>query len=164
MDSLAETMEKERQRLLTVLEDIATKRYALDQEESTVKIELSGIQAYLDAKMGKVIIRQADNAPKAPKERKERSPRKVGIKLQVLEVITPESITKQDILAKLGATDDKTMQQAISNALVALKADGYIVSEERGSYKLSPKDAVVDTPPPAEPAKPKRVKKEEAAT
>jgi hypothetical protein len=157
MDSptLSETMEQERQRLNKVLESIAEKRVFLDQEERAATIELHGIQAYLDAKMGKVMVTQTNAAPKKRGPTGPRGPRKTGIKDKVIEVITAEGISKQDILAKLGAGEDKTMQQAISNALVALKKDGKVASGERGMYMLPPPPRPVDTTP-------KRVKKDEA--
>ena len=61
---LAETMEAERQRLTKVLETIAQKRIDLDQEERSAIIELHGITAYLDAKMGKVMVQQTTTAHK----------------------------------------------------------------------------------------------------
>ncbi len=149
--NLADTMEQERQRLTKALESIMEKRIALDQEEKAIHIELSGIQAYLDAKMGRVVIRQKTGKVSAP-----RGPRKTGIRDRVLEVITADGVSKQDILAALDATEDKSMQQAISNALVALKKDNKVISGERGQYKLPTGDVpVIDS-------KPKRVKKEEA--
>lgn len=149
MDTLADTMEAERQRLTKQLEEIAEKRLVLDQEENAVNIELTGIQAYLDAKMGKVVTRQ-----KTGKVSKPRSPRKAGIRDQVLSTITVEGVSKQDILTKMGATEDKTLQQAISNALVALKKDNKVLSGERGQYKLAEAKPLDKTP--------KRVPKEEA--
>lgn len=155
--SLADTMEAERVRITKVLEEIAQKRINLDQDERAARIELAALTAYLDAKMGKVTIpstevKRASRGPQGP-----RGPRKTGIKERVLEVITIDGISKQDILAKLEAGDDKTMQQAISNALVALKKDEKIVSGDRGMYKLPPV-AKADEPPPATP---KRVKKDD---
>lgn len=150
--SLNDAMEAERQRLTTKLEDIAVRRTQLDQEETAVQNELAGIQAYFDVKLNGVMTRPTVRTAKkgAP-----RGPRKAGLKTRVLEVITAEGISKQDIIAKLNGQDDKSMQQAISNALVALKKDEKIVSGERGSYKLKPVEAVKDTTP-------RRVKKEEA--
>lgn len=156
MDNIAEVMEAERQRLTKRLEEIAERRVQLDQEVDAIETELHGIQAYLDAKMGKVTTRQATNTRKAPSA--PRGPRKTGVKQQVLDVITAEGISKQDILAKLGAVGNKSLEQAISNSLVALKKDEKIVSGERGSYKLAP---TKETPPPAD-TKPKRVPKTEA--
>ena len=151
--NLAETMESERQRLTKVLEQIAEKRLVLDQEERSAKIELHGISAYLDAKMGKVMPTATEPKKRGPKGT--RGPRQTGIKERVLEVITLEGVSKQDILTKLNAGEDKAMQQAISNALVALKKDNKVSSGERGKYQLpAPAEAVVSTP--------KRIKKEEA--
>lgn len=155
--NLAETMENERQRLTKVLETIAQKRIDLDQEERTAKIELAGIIAYLDAKMGKVMVQQTITAPKKRGPTGPRGPRQTGIKERVLEVITLEGVSKQDILAKLNATEDKALTQAISNTLVALKKLEKVVSGERGMYHL-PKPAQDQ---PAQPTPPKRVKKEE---
>lgn len=157
--SLADTMEAERQRITKVLEDIAQKRLNLDQDERTARIELAGITAYLDAKMGKVLVPSTEvkRAPRGPQG--PRGPRKTGIKERVLEVITIDGISKQDILAKLEAGDDKTMQQAISNALVAMKKMNMVVSGDRGMYKLPPA-IKADEPTPATP---KRVKKDDAA-
>jgi hypothetical protein len=162
MDSttLSDTMEQERQRLTKVLEQIMEKRIALDQEERVAKIELSGIQAYLDAKMGKVMVQQTIT-PKKRGPSGSRGPRQTGIKERVLEVITAEGISKQDILAKLEASNDEKMQQAISNALVALKKDNKIDSPERGKYTLVTA-APAEPPAPAPAPTPKRVKKEEA--
>ncbi len=149
--NLSDTMEQERQRLNKVLEQIMEKRVALDQEERTAKIELAGIQAYLDAKMGKVAPQTVAYAPR--KRTTTRGPRQTGIKDRVLAVVTVEGITKQDILNKLEAGEDKAMQQAISNALVALKKDNKVISGARGMYQL-PTEA-----PPAPTLK--RIKKEE---
>lgn len=155
--TLAETMEAERQRLSKVLETIAEKRIALDQEERAAKIELAGITAYLDAKMGKVMVQQTitprKRGPQGP-----RGPRQTGIKEKVMEVITVDGISKQDILAQLGASEDEKMQQAISNALVALKKDNKVISGARGMYQLPP----VQADPTPQPPPPKRVKKDEA--
>lgn len=154
--NLAETMEAERQRLTKVLETIAQKRIDLDQEERTAKIELHGITAYLDAKMGKVMVQQSIAAPKKRATGAPRGPRQTGIKERVLAVITATGISKKDILTALNADEDTAMQQAVSNALVALKKDNKVISGERGMYQLPPA--------PAEPAPttPKRVKKDEA--
>lgn len=163
--SLADTMEAERQRITKVLETIAQKRLDLDQEERSARIELAGIQAYLDAKMGKVLIPTGEvikqRAPK--KEPGTRGPRQTGLKERILAVMTVEPISKQDILSKLEAGDDKAMQQAISNALVALKKDEKIISRDRGQYSLPATEtappAADPTPAPAPAAK--RVKKTE---
>lgn len=155
--TLAETMENERQRLTKVLEGIAEKRLVLDQEERSTTIELHGIQAYLDAKMGKVMVQQAIATPKKRGPTGPRGPRQTGIKERVLEVITLEGISKQDILNKLNAGEDKALNQAISNALVAMKKDGKVISGARGMYQLPPASA--EPPPPA--PTPKRVKKTE---
>lgn len=164
--SLADTMEAERARITKVLEGIEEKRLALDQEERSARIELAGIQAYLDAKMGKVLIPQGEVIKQraAKKEPGTRGPRQTGLKDRILAVMTVEPISKQDILAKLEAGDNKAMQQAVSNSLVALKKDNKIISRDRGMYSLPQAE---QAPPPAEPPAPptpKRVKKEEAPT
>jgi hypothetical protein len=155
MTTLAETMETERTRLNNTLADIVAKRAELDQQERSTRIELAGIQAYLDAKMGKVMTPTTKGRSTV-----QRGPRKAGIRQQVLDLITADGISKQDILSKMNATDDKTLQQAISNSLVALKKDGKVISGERGAYKL-PDAAPTHTAPTDEPPAPtgKRVKK-----
>ncbi len=165
--TLAETMEAERVRIAKVLETIAQKRLDLDQEERSARIEIAGIEAYLAAKMGKVLIPQGEVIKQraARKEPGTRAPRQTGLKERILAVMTTEPISKQDMLTKLEAGDDKAMQQAISNALVALKKDEKIVSRDRGMYSLPP----VETAPPAADPTPapapaaKRVKKEAEA-
>jgi DNA replicative helicase MCM subunit Mcm2 (Cdc46/Mcm family) len=132
-------MEEERARLTAKLSDIAQRRVALDQEEASVNVDLAALTAYFDTKMGKVMTR-------AGKTVKARGPRKAGIRDQVLSTITVEGVSKQDILTKMGATDDKSMQQAISNALVALKKDNKVISGERGQYKLASSTPVDKTP------------------
>jgi len=139
MADLSKAMEEERQRLNAKLEDIAQRRVALDQEEAAITIELNALTAYFDMKMGKVMTR-------AGKTVKARGPRKAGIRDQVLSTITAEGVSKQDILTKMGATEDKSMQQAISNALVALKKDNKVASGERGQYKLASSTPVDKTP------------------
>lgn len=164
MDNITEVLDQEKQRLAKRLEEIAEKRTALDQEEGAVRIELASIQAFFDTKMGKVTERQVTNE-KPKKERGSRGPRgpRTGpsVKDQVLAIITIEGVSKQDIIAKLGAMDNKSMQNGISNALVQLKKDGKVESGERGSYKLpgAPAGAV---PPEQKETKPKRVPKTEA--
>lgn len=159
--TLAETMEAERQRLTKTLEAVTEKRFALDQEERSIKIELAGIQAYMDAKMLKVMPGKPEANARPPKATGTRGPRKTGVKERIMEVMTLDPISKQDILAKLEAGDDKAMNQAISNSLVALKKDTKIVSRDRGTYSLPPVEvtppATDITPPPAA----KRVKKTE---
>lgn len=146
---LQQMMEEERQRLNKQLAEIATRRVVIDQEEGAVHIELSAISGYFDAKMGKVMTRAKGKA---------RGPRKVGVKQRVLDTITADGTTKQDIIAKLGAADDVAMKNAISNMLSILKKAGTIVSGERGSYKLPNA-----TPTPPVESKPRRVPKTEPA-
>lgn len=155
---LAETMEAERQRLTKVLEGIMEKRMALDQEERSVKIELAGIQGYLDIKLGKVMIQSPETKQRTKKEPGTRGPRKTGVKERIMEVMTLDPISKQDILLKLEAGEDKAMNQAISNSLVALKKDNKIISRDRGTYSLPPVQVEQEAAAPT----PKRVKKEEA--
>jgi DNA replication initiation complex subunit (GINS family) len=149
----AEMIQEERQRLATRLEELAVQKAHIEQEERAVKIELDGINAYLNAKMGKVIKDQA--------ERKKRGPRQGdSVKSTVLTLLTEAGapISKQDLITRMKAEDNKSLQNGISNALVVLKKDGAIASPQRGVYSL----ATV----PTEPAKPKvrRVPKEEATT
>ena len=155
---LAETMEAERQRITKALEAITQKRLELDQEERSAKIELLGITAYLDAKLGRVSLPSQEVKTKTPKATGTRSPRKTGVKERIMEVMTLDPISKQDILLKLEAGEDKAMNQAISNSLVALKAANKIVSRDRGHYSLPPVQVEQEATPPT----PKRVKKEEA--
>lgn len=160
--TLADTMEAEKQRLTKVLEGIAEKRMALDQEERATRIELQGISAYLNAKLNGVLPMQTEIKTKAPKkEPGTRGPRQTGLKERILAAMTVEPISKQDILAKLEAGTDKAVHQAVANSLVALKKLEKIVSRDRGMYSLPP----VETAPPAADPTPapapaaKRVKK-----
>lgn len=64
-----------------------------------------------------------------------RGQRRTGIRDDVMSAIAaagPDGINRQDLLAKMEATD-KSAEQAVSNAVSALKKDGKI-SGEKGIY------------------------------
>lgn len=140
----AEMMEQERKRILSKLEGLMAKKAELEQEERALNIELAGIKAYSDAKLGIV------SAPKGTRVKQTRGPRQSGVRVQILDIIqaSPDGIKRPDLLEKLGAKGDKAKEQAISNALVALKKDDKITGE-RGEYK------VVTTTAPVQEDKPK---------
>ena len=127
MTDINQAMEAEQTRLTELLENIKERRIALDQEEKSAKAELNAIRAYIDTKIKGVQVRA---------EKKTRGPRKAGVRQQIIDTISahPQGISRQELLAKLEATENKSLQQAISNALVALKKDNK-VGGERGVYK-----------------------------
>lgn len=161
MDSFSEVMEQERQRLNGKLEELAKKRFDIEQEEGAVHVELSALTAYFDAKMGKVAVRVQRNTSSTAT--RTRGPRQVGLKPKLIELVNskPEGISKQDILAAMDATESKTLQNSIANALVQLKKAGNIASGERGMYVPSTAPSSEST---ASSPKTRRVKKTEAAT
>lgn len=123
---------EEREKLTTKIEELRAQRLEIDEQIIAINNELKAIDAYESAKSGK---------PKAtkPKATKGTRTRRGGVKDAVLELITAEGIHKSMILHGLGiASDDKAQVQGVSNALVALKKEGKIVSDEtqRGTYKL----------------------------
>lgn len=123
---------EEREKLTTRIEELTRQRGEVDQAIADARNELKAIDAYEAAKSGRTMT-------KAPKAQKATRARRGGVKEQVLAQITAEGIHKSMILHGLGiASDDKVQVQGVSNALVALKKEGKIVSDDtqRGTYKL----------------------------
>lgn len=67
----------------------------------------------------------------APAVRQTRGRRRSGVRQEVLEVIKqhPEGIKPADIIEAMGMSDDKSGQNAIRNALTAMKKDGEVTAE-----------------------------------
>ena len=88
----------------------------------TLQAELKALEAYEKAKTG---------APPAAGKRR------TGIRQQVLEIIKqhPTGIARADVLSAMDAST-KQDEQAVSNALAALKKNGD-VSGDQGVYKPS---------------------------
>ena len=124
MATLEELMIKERERLNKLVDDIATRRKALEDEEATVKRELLAITAYETAKQGK------------PKKTISATPS--GSKREnILSMIENHKggIARGELLDELGIKGNKSAEQSVSNALNSLKKANKITSKD-GKYAV----------------------------
>lgn len=124
-------IEKERTRLSKHRADIEAKRSEIDQQLAKIDKELEAIKAYEAVKTGKAV------APVTRTPRAAGSKRRTGIRDEVLAVIAqhPQGIGRADILEAMGAKGEKKEEQAISNALSALKKADTVTAED-GKYSV----------------------------
>lgn len=118
---------QERERLNKLMEDISTRRTALDAEETSVKGLLRAIQAYEDAKAGKTTEAPTKKATRAPREPKEDSKRKM-----ILDYLK-EPLTRGELIEKMSIKGNKPKEQSLSNLLGNLKKAGTIAQKD-GKY------------------------------
>lgn len=117
-------IEKERERLAKQREDVLSRRQALDEELAKIDRELYAIDAYEQAKRGKL--------PTQPRTRRQSSRR--GKRDIVLEEVKkhPEGLTRAQLLEALGM-QEKQGAQFVSNALSHFKRQGHL-RLENGRY------------------------------
>ena len=130
---IALVIEEERQRLIKRLEEIASQVAELHHQEVGVKKELSAIQAYIDIKLGRVNKQRYDSSASSNVV----NARRTGLRQRVLDVITtsPSGIRRVEIIGKMDAKGNRKMEQAVSNALVALKKQRRLIAEQ-GVYTV----------------------------
>ncbi len=83
--------------------------------------ELRALDAYAQAKKGKP-------APAPGGEKKSRKPRQTGKRVEVFKLVEqyPDGVTAGELKDKLSIRGDKSEEQALSNALSALKKAGQL--------------------------------------
>lgn len=130
MDFL-KAIEAERTRINARLDELHKQREAIDDETVKLDLELKAINAYQNAKEGKVVV-------KTTKPKQERGPRKTGLREKVKNVIqsSPAGISRAQIIELLEGKDNKSLQQAISNSLVLLKKKNEVTAEG-GKYTVA---------------------------
>ena len=126
---LAELMQQEYDRLTARLMSLHDERQRIDGEEKKLHNEIAALQLYFDARNGKPLAPRLAVQPQVT--------RRPGIRKSVLDLISsaPSGMSRQDLLARLGSKDDKSLQQAVSNALVALKKKR-LIDGAHGRYYL----------------------------
>ncbi|MEP2085049.1 MAG: hypothetical protein ABJP87_04505 [Bauldia litoralis] len=125
-DTMQEFMEKERKRLNKAREDVLAKRAKFDEEIATIDKELSAIDAYDMAKQGKLPTTRTRAAPPGT--------RRTGIRDDIYNQVKAKPATRADLLDTNGAKGNKSDEQAISNALSALKKAGKLKQTDDGKY------------------------------
>ena len=122
----------------TVLDRIkeldAEKARLMDEAKTNALATAEGAIAELNALGFSYRLVEAGKAPRASTPAPT-GKRRTGIRDEVLSIIasSADGISRADLLAKLDASD-KSAQQAVSNAVSALKKDGKI-SGEGGHYR-----------------------------
>jgi len=135
-ETFAEFMTRERQRLHGERESIFKQQQELEGKLAEINRELSAIDAYEAAKLGK---------PAAPLPR-QRTPRTGTLRAmqrrgskreQLLELIKqhPEGLARKDILERMGLKGDKAGEMSVSNALTAMTKANQVVRAE-GRYRV----------------------------
>ena len=121
MADFASLIEQERTRLNKIIDDLTTKRDAIDTQIAEAQRELSAITAYEKAK--------------APVVKKTRTPRAATSKRsELLETIKANpGATRADLIEKLGIKGNKSAEQALSNKLSNMKKAGTITATD-GKY------------------------------
>ena len=112
MTDFASMIGKERERLQAIRIEALARRHAVDEEIAAIDREMKAIAAYEDAKLGKPQRAKGAGAP-----------RDGSRKASIMEIIKkhPDGITPLDVIAELGAKDDKRAEAAIRAALFQMK-------------------------------------------
>jgi predicted Rossmann fold nucleotide-binding protein DprA/Smf involved in DNA uptake len=122
--SFNQMIEKERNRLRNLEEDIKTKIGKLEAELEAIHAEVRAVDAYESVKRGKPI-------PGARGRGGKRRARQGGVSLKVLEAIKKGVNDRKRLISSTGFNG-----QQVSNALTALKKAGSIADGgKRGTYK-----------------------------
>ena len=125
MASFDEMVPKERERLTKLMDDVKSRRAALDQEAANIQRERRALAAYEAARSGK----KKSGGSRAP-----RGSRRDSL-LQIIKE-SPGGISRGDILDRLGMKGNKSGEQSISNALGNLKKAGKIGAKD-GKYMVA---------------------------
>lgn len=130
--SFADFINSERERLTAERTAIYDQQHELEQKLDAINKEMAAINAYAAVKEGKPAPAAQQTAPakkQADAPKRARTPRgEGGIRTQVLDMVRkagPEGIRSNDIALAL-QMDDKAGNQAIANALMALKKSGEV--------------------------------------
>lgn len=126
MQSFSEFVESERSRITAEMERLRLERSKIGDAMFALERELGAIAAYEAAKSGK----PAKSATGARATRR-------GSKREELVVLIRNNpgLARRDILAKLGATDDKSAM-SVSNAITGLIKSNRI-TREGGRYRIA---------------------------
>lgn len=126
-ETFAEFVQRERERIGGEMERLRIERSKIGDAMYALEKELGAISAYEQAKSGKVTKTAAGT----------RAGTRRGSKREELVVLIRNNpgLARRDILAKLGATDDKSAM-SVSNAITGLiKANR--ITREGGRYRIA---------------------------
>ena len=123
--SFGHYVEKERERLTKVRDELLAKRAEIDARIEMIDRELNAINAYEAAKNGRTTRNNKSGI------------RRSGRRNELLEAIKkhPNGISRDELINNLGAKDKKE-KMAISNALSALKRSKKISKDDKGKYHV----------------------------
>lgn len=131
-ENFADFINSERERLTAERTAIYDQQHELEQKLDAINKEMAAINAYAAVKEGKPAPAPQQAAPsrkQADAPKRARAPRgEGGIRNQVLDLIRkagPDGINAKDIAVAL-QRDDKAGNQAVANALMALKKEGAV--------------------------------------
>lgn len=125
-ETMESIMEKERQRLKKQKEDVLAQRAQLDDQIEAIDKELGAIDAYEMAKQGKL--------PTATRTSTGAGTRRTGIRDDIYNQVKQKPSARADLIEARGAKGNKSEEQAISNALSALKKSGKLKQTDDGKY------------------------------
>jgi chromosome segregation ATPase len=126
MQSFADFITHERERLHRERETISGQQHELETKLTDINRELAAIDAYEAAKTGKPAVQ--------PRQRTTTGGRRSGIRDQVYDIVKAKASSPADVRAILGIADgDKSGSQSVANALSALKKAGKLTLND-GTY------------------------------
>ena len=124
MATFEDLLNKERDRLTKLMDDIATRRATLDTEEAAIAKELKAITAY-----------EAAKADKPKKAKTTRAPRSSSKRETIITMIQDhkEGMSRAELIEALGIKGNKAQEQSLSNTLANLKKAAKLTAKD-GKY------------------------------
>lgn len=132
MDNFAAFIEKERARLAADRDALVKQKTDIDAKIAEVDKELKAITAYEAVKTGK-----GASTTRAEPKASRTGTRRTGIRQEILDLIAKsKGMGRADIIEAMGVKGSKADEQAVSNALAALKKAGTITADS-GQYTVT---------------------------